>query len=97
MILGDAAHKIVNAQLFRVECRVTGLDEALSGEGNSRRRAAQDAAGKALSERSYNHERRGTTDAARASRYASVIQGPPGPSQIRLPRCEGIQPASGQA
>lgn len=37
-----------HAQLFRVECRVTGLDEALSGEGNSRRRAEQDAAGKAL-------------------------------------------------
>lgn len=37
-----------HAQLFRVECRVTGLDEVLSGEGNSRRRAEQDAAGKAL-------------------------------------------------
>jgi len=37
-----------HAQLFRVECRVTGLDDALSGEGNSRRRAEQDAAGKAL-------------------------------------------------
>ncbi len=38
-----------HAQLFRIECRVTGLHAALSGEGNSRRRAEQDAAGKALS------------------------------------------------
>lgn len=37
-----------HAQLFRVECRVASLDQALSGEGNSRRRAEQDAAGKAL-------------------------------------------------
>ncbi len=37
-----------HAQIFRVECRVSGLAEALSGEGGSRRKAEQEAAGKAL-------------------------------------------------
>ena len=37
-----------HAQVFRVECRVAGLDAALSGEGSSRRKAEQEAAGKAL-------------------------------------------------
>ncbi len=35
-------------QMFRVECRVAGLDAVLSGEGSSRRKAEQEAAGKAL-------------------------------------------------
>jgi ribonuclease-3 len=35
-------------QRFRVECQVAGLDEPLSGEGSSRRKAEQDAASRAL-------------------------------------------------
>lgn len=37
-----------HAQLFRVECKVSGLAETLSGEGSSRRKAEQDAAERAL-------------------------------------------------
>lgn len=37
-----------HAQVFRVECRVAGLSEALTGEGSSRRKAEQEAAEKAL-------------------------------------------------
>jgi ribonuclease-3 len=37
-----------HAQIFRIECKVTGLAESLSGEGGSRRKAEQDAAEKAL-------------------------------------------------
>jgi ribonuclease-3 len=37
-----------HAQLFRVECRISALDQALSGEGGSRRKAEQEAAEQAL-------------------------------------------------
>jgi ribonuclease-3 len=37
-----------HAQIFRVECRVPGLAEALRGEGGSRRKAEQEAAEMAL-------------------------------------------------
>ena len=37
-----------HAQRFRVECRVAGLDDAVPGEGGSRRKAEQDAASRAL-------------------------------------------------
>lgn len=37
-----------HAQVFRVECRVSGLAEALCGEGGSRRKAEQEAAEKVL-------------------------------------------------
>lgn len=37
-----------HAQMFRVECRVSGLAEPVTGEGGSRRKAEQDAATRAL-------------------------------------------------
>ncbi len=37
-----------HARIFRVECRVDGLPEPVGGEGGSRRKAEQDAAGRAL-------------------------------------------------
>jgi ribonuclease III len=38
-----------HARIFRVACRVDGLAEPVEGEGGSRRKAEQDAAGRALS------------------------------------------------
>lgn len=37
-----------HAQIFSVECTITGLLKSMTGEGGSRRKAEQDAAGKAL-------------------------------------------------
>lgn len=37
-----------HSQRFRVECRVAGVERAVTGEGGSRRRAEQDAASRAL-------------------------------------------------
>lgn len=45
-VVGVTGHD--HAQVFRVECRVVGLGEAVGGEGSSRRKAEQDAARKTL-------------------------------------------------
>jgi ribonuclease-3 len=45
-VLSVAGHD--HAQIFRVECQVSGLDRVLSGEGSSRRKAEQEAAEQAL-------------------------------------------------